>query len=198
MIYLRFCSLQSGCFKASHNDFTPSSPISLPFRSRCIRFWLWVKEPEIPWQMSGKEVNLNLQKKKYTGEITSSSLSLITTSFSFQAQLLDTIYFYHLLSDTRFLIFQVKIIHSGFSMLPRKKTGLWLRCPLYPDNQFSQFFFQPWRKRRYNIRKAEEGFFFNSSVSGTMTKYYWGYSKYCITTLIHNINPLNKPTWVHS
>lgn len=38
MTYLRLCSLQSGCFKASHNDFTPSSPISLPFRSRCIRF----------------------------------------------------------------------------------------------------------------------------------------------------------------
>lgn len=82
MTYLRFCSLQSGCFKASHNDFAPLSPISLPFRSRCIRFWLWVKVLEIPWQTSGKEVNLNLQKKKYTGEITSSSLSLITTSFS--------------------------------------------------------------------------------------------------------------------
>lgn len=64
------------------------------------------------------------------------------------------------------------------------------------------FFFQPWRIRRCNIRKAEEGFFccffFNSLVLGMMTKYYWGYSKYCITTLIHNINPLNKPMWVHS
>lgn len=30
-------------------------------------------------------------EEKYTGEITSSSLSLITTSFSFQAQLLDTV-----------------------------------------------------------------------------------------------------------
>lgn len=69
------------------------------------------------------------------------------------------------------------------------KLGYDLDVHCIPTTNTLNFFFQPWRKRRCNIRKAEEGFFLTLQSLEQMTKYYWGYSKYCITPLIHNINP---------
>lgn len=130
--YLRFCSLQSGCLKASHNDFTPPSPISLPFRSRCSRFWLWIKQLAKFWQPSEKVKNLNLQKKNMQEGLQNRLFCLFKPKSwilsNIPAISYPTLGFSCSRSSHKF----------KFQLLLRKTIGLQLRCPRYPDNWYSQ------------------------------------------------------------